>query len=184
MKNEKIKEIIREYLKHKDLYDSNIIRSIHTLNKEIQMQSEEFIDLADAVLPSSPDVPPSRTNNRIDASFAVLERYEKLKKDARENEIEILNNKLDFLEFLTDLKKMYSDISFIIMTLEPKKSLSVGIYMDGGKISEIANELNCSYNTASNYLNNSIQFIEECLDDDLKNKIAGKYDNYRNKIAA
>lgn len=175
-----IESIIREYLINKDLYDEMIVEMIHRLNNEIQSFDRETIRLSDVVLPSSAEVPSGKTNTTVDASYSVLAKYNYLSNKIEEENKRLINEKLECLYYLTDIKKLFGQISFVAITLEPKKNKAVKVLMNGGKLCEIASVLKVSYNTARRVVSSAIETIADSLSHDLKARILKDYEKYSN----
>ena len=173
-----IESIIREYLIRKSMHDDMIIETIHRLNEDIQKQGEMTIDLSDAVLTSSNEIPAGKTNCKTDASYSVLARYNYLLNKIKEENNKLINEKLDYLNYLADLKKFCGQISFVVITLEPRKSRAIKILAKGGKICEIASELDISYTTARRTIDTAVSNIAEAIDSNLKARILSGYEKY------
>lgn len=178
-----IESIIREYLINKDLYDEMIVEMIHKLNNEIQTFSKTNIQLSDVVLPAPAEVPSGKTNNTVDASYSVLARYNSLVRKIEEENNMLINEKLDYLYYLTDIKKLFGQISFVAITLEPKKNKAIKILMNGGKVCEVGCVLGVSYNTARRIVSAAVNTISESLSVELKKRIIVDYEKYSGVFA-
>lgn len=179
-----IKSIIREYLVRKSMYDEMIVETIHRLNNEIQNFSSKSFELSDAILPAPSEIHSGKTNNKVDASYNVLARYNYLHNKIEEENTRLINEMLDYLNYLSDLKKFYGQISFIVITLEPRKSKAVKILMNGGKVCEIASALGVSYNTARRTIEAAIDDITEAIESSLKARVLKEYGKYDCCISA
>ena len=152
--------IVREYLRNKRTYLGYVEENIIRLKKDICSGDEDFkLKISDFAFPDTHQVSVDSTNSISDKTAEALLRYEEYKQ-------KMLNERLEQLLYLIDLKKLYDHIDFMIIKLEPKQKVSVDIFSDGGKVSQIADELNCSYNTARMILNNSIKTIACGVDKD------------------
>lgn len=170
--------IIRDYILNKVLYDERVIELIHKLNNEINNIKDKSFELADAVLPAPSEVHSGKTNCKVDASYNVLARYNYLSNKIKEENTVLVNEMLDYLNYLADLKKLYGQISFVAITLEPRQSRSLEILMDGGKFYEVASELDVSYITARRTIDAAIKNLTEAIADNLKERILKDYEKY------
>ena len=170
--------IIKKYLTDKSNHDKRVLDMIHKINTEIQNYSADSFELSDAVLLSSSEVPSGKTNNKTDAAYSVLARYNYLSKKIEQENSEHINEMLDYLNYLGNLKKLYGQISFIAITLETRQSKALGILMNGGKICEASSELDVSYVTARRTIEAAIETIADAIDDNLKELILKDYEKY------
>ena len=153
--------LVREYLRNKSTYVGYVEENIIRLKKDICSGNDDFkLEISDFAFPDTHQVSIDSTNNITDKTAEALMRYEEYRQ-------KMLNERLEQLLYLIDLKKLYDHIDFMIIKLEPKQKVSVDIFSDGGKVSQIADELNCSYNTARMILNNSIKIIAGGVDKDI-----------------
>ena len=159
---------IKDYLRNKNTYTANLEDCIKKVETSINSQSFDYpFEIRDLVLPSSQNMPIESNNHISDQTTKTFLRYEKLKEEYSHIQNKLLTEKLDYLDYLTDLKYLFQTIDFLVIKLQPKQKISVDIYTDGGKLSEIATALNCSYNTARNIFQSGLDVISAGLDEKL-----------------
>ena len=164
---------IKDYLRNKKTYTSNLEDCIEKVERSINSHNFSYpVEIKDFVLPASQILPIEKNNHVSDQTTKTFLRYEKLKDEYNHIQHKLLSEKLDYLDYLTDLKYLFQTIDFLVIKLQPKQKISIDIYTDGGKLSEIANALNCSYNTARNVFQAGLDDIRRGIDDKLVEHIS------------
>ena len=156
----KTEEFVKEYVKNKNTYRVNVINNIRFLTEDLVNNVFTFdIEIKDLIMPHKP-LRRKENNNIINDQVAeTLIKYEGMKSRFLEQQDALLNEKLEYLFYLTALKDIYDQIDFRIIKLSPKEKISIDIYASGGKVDQIASELECSYNTARVLLKNTLDVI-------------------------
>lgn len=156
----RIEDFVKEYVRNQSTYKHNVIDNIRFLTEDLSNNIFTFdVDIKDLVLPHR-NLRKNEKNNVInDQTAETLIRYDKMKKNFIERQNDLLNEKMEYLFYLTSIKDLYDQIDFRIIKLEPKEKISIDIYASGGKVDQIATELDCSYNTARNLLKNTLEMI-------------------------
>jgi hypothetical protein len=163
---------IKDYLKNRIQYQKTVIEDIKFIHEELSRFSElNYPEIKDAVLSCKQIIKPTKNNEIRDQTAMAFFRYQELTKNYLEKQNEIINAKLDHLDYLNDLKCFYDSIDLQIIKLDPKNKISVDIFIKGGKIGQIAQELDCSYNSARLILNASIKSIIQGIDSELLREI-------------
>ncbi|GEM_PF-5860482 len=156
---------VKDYLKNKAANDADITEKIRTLDESIKSHSADIpLTMADVSFSSSSLLKPEK-NCRVREVSDALVRYEDLRRKYYDEHVELMRSKIDYLNLLICTKRIYDLISFLIFKLEPRERRAVSIYMEGGKMAEIASELGCAYNTAKDLLNRGIGHIVADIDE-------------------
>lgn len=168
-----VENFIKDYLRNKKTYNLNLDDCIKKVERSINTHNYAFpVEIKDLVLSSGQNLPIEKNNHISDQTTKTFLRYEKLKEEYSHVQNKLLNEKLDYLDYLTDLKSLFQTIDFLTIKLQPKQKISIDIFTDGGKMSEIAKVLNCSYNTARSFLQAGIDHIRDGLDEELVESIS------------
>lgn len=156
---------VKDYLRNKKYFKKAINENISCIHEELsQFKAGCYPDIKEIVQDSNHVLRPSKNNSIQDQTALAFFRYQELTKNYAERQNELLNEKIELLEYLTDLKCFYDSIDFQIIKLEPRNRISIEIFTNGGKIDQIAAELECSYNTARVVLNSSVKSIIKGID--------------------
>lgn len=172
-----IENIVKDYLKNKRTYRGYVNENIIRLKEDIRSVNTDFeLDIGAFAYIGNHEVTIDRTNNVTDKTADTLIRYEEYRKKMQETQMMMLGKRLEQLFYLSDLKKLYEHIDFMIIQLAPRQKISVDIYSNGGKVAQIAKELKCSYNTARTILNKSIELIANGIDKNLIRSVEERKD--------
>ena len=156
---------VKDYLKNKAANDADISEKIRTLDESIKSHSADIpLTLTDVSLSSSSLLKPEKNCPVREVSDAIV-RYEDLRRKYYDEHVELMRSKIDYLNLLICTKRIYDLITFLVFKLEPRERRAVSIYMEGGKMAEIASDLGCAYNTAKDLLNKGIGHIVADIDE-------------------
>ena len=159
---------IKDYLKNRKKYQQVVCENIKCIHEELShYNADSYPDLNDFIISGKTMIRPAKGNNFDDQTAKTFFRYQELTNKFLEKQNELYKEKLDYLNHLNSLKCLYDSIDLQIIKLDPKNKISIEIYINGGKIRQIANELDCSYNTARLILNKSISKIINGVDANL-----------------